>query len=104
MESPCRDKAGVADVPTGNVGKVMVWQVEIGEHDLKDLARVCAAYRLGQLRKARYLPIGVINRNWHVDTATGGPRTGPRSPPQSPVTTIASLDRCRVCWLAGRHD
>lgn len=41
------------------------------EDDLERLTRVCAAYGLGGLRAARYLPVGVINRNWQVDTTTG---------------------------------
>ncbi|HZM83518.1 MAG TPA: phosphotransferase [Candidatus Limnocylindrales bacterium] len=45
--------------------------MEAGDNDLKRLARVCAAYGLGEPRAARYLPIGVINRNWRVDTTTG---------------------------------
>lgn len=42
-----------------------------GEDDLRRLARVCSAYGLGELSAARYLPIGVINRNWRVDTTAG---------------------------------
>ena len=47
------------------------WRGGNGENDLKRLAQVCAAYRLGDLRVARYQPIGVINRNWRVDRTTG---------------------------------
>jgi homoserine kinase type II len=35
------------------------------------LAEVCAAAGLGELRDVRYLPIGLMNRNWHAETASG---------------------------------
>jgi len=45
--------------------------MEPGDDDMTRLARVCAVYGLGSLRAARYLPLGLINRNWRVDTAAG---------------------------------
>jgi Ser/Thr protein kinase RdoA (MazF antagonist) len=38
---------------------------------MKRLTRICVAYGLGGLCAARYLPLGMINRNWRVDTTSG---------------------------------
>jgi Ser/Thr protein kinase RdoA (MazF antagonist) len=35
------------------------------------LAEVCAAFGLGELRSAEYLPIGLLNRNWRAETDAG---------------------------------
>jgi hypothetical protein len=52
-------------------GGAILSQVDTGEDDLKRLAQVGASDGLGELLTARHLPIGLINRNWHVATATG---------------------------------
>ncbi|NUR70866.1 MAG: phosphotransferase [Hamadaea sp.] len=45
--------------------------MEAADDDVIRLARVCGAFELGELLTARFLPIGVINRNWRVDTTSG---------------------------------
>jgi homoserine kinase type II len=109
--------------------------VETAHHPVPapHLAHLSKAYRLGLIRKVTYLPLGLMNQNWRLDTdagsfalkrivdvpipvarrnlsvlaglaAHGVPSCPPRrTTDDDTVTNVDGVGYCLLPWVAGTH-